>query len=172
MNGAQIVDFRETVYDFGTTSGTITVNHKLGHYQKITLNNTGTLAFSNFPAAGQLGRVRVEFNITNVSYTVQLPTTVTINNANVRNLDASKLLTFDATGRYTYEFTTTDGGTNYAIMDLSRSRTLGPTRTPTGTGQHGDVPGMMTWNSTGLYVCIGYYDGSTTIWKKATLGSV
>ena len=87
MNGAQIVDFRETVYDFGTTSGTITVNHKLGHYQKVTLNNTGTLAFSNFPAAGQLGRVRVEFNITNVSYTVQLPTTVTINNANVRNLD-------------------------------------------------------------------------------------
>ena len=179
MNGAQIVDFRETVYDFGTTSGTITVNHKLGHYQKVTLPNTGTvpspiltLAFSNFPAAGQLGRVRVEFNITDVSYTVQLPTTVTINNANVRNLDASKLLTFDATGRYTYEFTTTDGGTNYAIMDLSRSRTLGPTRTPTATGQHGDVPGMMTWSSTGLYVCIGYYDGSTTIWKKATLGSV
>ena len=173
MNGAQIVDFRETINSLGTTAGAITINHKTAHYHTVTLNNDCTISFSNFPAAGQLGRVRIEFNITSTNYQVQLPAAVTIGNTYIRNLDASNLLTFDTTGKFTYEFTSTDGGTNYAILDLTRAQVIGANRIPTAIGQLGDTPGLIAWNGTGaggyLYVCTGYYDGSTNIWSKVQL---
>jgi len=108
---------------------------------------------------------------------VQLPAAVTIGNTYIRNLDASNLLTFDTTGKFTYEFTSTDGGTNYAILDLTRAQVIGATRIPTAKGQLGDTPGLMAWNWDGtpvgyLFVCTGYYDGSTNIWSKVTIGSV
>ena len=174
MNGAQIVDFRETIKDHGTTSGAVDINHKLGHYQTITLNNDTTLSFSNFPAAGQLGRVRIDFNITNTNFQVQLPASVTIGNTYIRNLDSSNLLTFDETGRFTYEFTTTDAGTNYAIMDLTRAKTLGSTKRTivSATGSVGDAPGMLAYDTGYIYICIAPYDGSTAIWKKSALSAI
>lgn len=52
-SGGTITGYNETVYDLGTTSGTITPNVANGNVQKITLN--GNLTFSAFtsPAAGQ-----------------------------------------------------------------------------------------------------------------------
>jgi hypothetical protein len=45
------------------------------------------------------------------------------------------------------------------------------TRTPTNTGQAGDVAGLVVADSDYLYVCTGTYDGSTIIWKKITLNA-
>jgi hypothetical protein len=45
------------------------------------------------------------------------------------------------------------------------------TRTPTNTGQSGDVAGLVVQDGTYLYVCTATYDGSTTIWKRITLES-
>ncbi len=45
------------------------------------------------------------------------------------------------------------------------------TRTPTNTGQAGDVAGLVVANSSFLYVCTGTYDGSTVIWKRITLNA-
>lgn len=175
MNSAQIVDFRETIYAHGNVSGALTINHKLGHYQTMTIANNTTLSFSNFPASGQLGRVRLDLNITNTGYTVTLPASVTVGLAYVRNLSNGNVLKFDETGRFVYELTTTDGGTNYTIYDLSRTKGLGATqRSPTSTGQQGDAPGMMAYSTSAnaLYICTGYYDGSTIIWYKASIAAV
>jgi hypothetical protein len=175
MSGAQIVDFRETIVAQGNVSGALAINHKAGHYHTMTIANSTTLSFTNFPAAGQLGRVRLDMTVTNTGYTVTLPASVTVGNAYVRNLTNSNVLTFDETGRFVYEISTTDGGTNYIIFDLSRQKPLGATtRTPTSTGQQGDVPGMMAYNPGAgwLYICNGYYDGSTHIWYKASLAAV
>jgi hypothetical protein len=45
------------------------------------------------------------------------------------------------------------------------------TRTPTNTGQSGDVAGLVVADSDYLYVCTGTYDGSTIIWKRITLNA-
>ena len=51
--GGTITGYKETIYDLGTTSGTITPNVANGNVQTITLN--GALTFSAFasPLAGQ-----------------------------------------------------------------------------------------------------------------------
>jgi hypothetical protein len=38
-------------------------------------------------------------------------------------------------------------------------------------GSAGDTVGMIAWNSSHIYVCTANYDGSTAIWRRATLGS-
>jgi hypothetical protein len=38
-------------------------------------------------------------------------------------------------------------------------------------GSAGDTAGMIAWNSSHIYVCTANYDGSTAIWRRATLGS-
>jgi hypothetical protein len=49
------------------------------------------------------------------------------------------------------------------------STTKVTTRTPTNTGQAGDVAGLMVADAVYLYVCTGTFDGSTVIWKRITL---
>jgi hypothetical protein len=44
-------------------------------------------------------------------------------------------------------------------------------RTPTNTGQSGDVAGLLTHDNTHLYICTGPYDGSTIIWKRISLST-
>jgi hypothetical protein len=38
-------------------------------------------------------------------------------------------------------------------------------------GSAGDKAGMICWTSNSLFICIADYDGSTAIWRKATLSS-
>jgi hypothetical protein len=42
----------------------------------------------------------------------------------------------------------------------------------TSAGIAGDIAGMISWDSSYIYVCIGNYDGSTSIWKRAAIGGV
>jgi len=51
------------------------------------------------------------------------------------------------------------------------STTKVTTRTPTNTGQAGDVAGLIVADAVYLYVCTGTFDGSTVIWKRITLGA-
>jgi len=46
-------------------------------------------------------------------------------------------------------------------------------RTPaSAVGVSGDTAGMITWDGSFIYVCTANYDGSTAIWKKATLAAL
>lgn len=38
-------------------------------------------------------------------------------------------------------------------------------------GSAGDTAGMVAWNSSFIYVCTADYDGSTAIWRRASIGS-
>lgn len=38
-------------------------------------------------------------------------------------------------------------------------------------GSAGDTAGMVAWNSSYIYVCTADYDGSTAIWRRASIGS-
>lgn len=157
----------------GTTSGTVTINYTEGSYQTITTSGSVQLAFTNFPASGKLGTVRVEVVIANAAHTITLPAAVTIGANSLAGITpATRVIGFQRTGTYIYEFTTDDAGTTIAVSDLTQNRGEMPIRTPANTGQSGDVAGLVSVDGTNLYVCTGSYDGSTVIWKKLVLQAI
>lgn len=179
FRAAEVRDLRETRSALGTTSGTITLNHANAHYYTVTTSGSVSVAFSGFPTSGKLGRIRLEIYVTNTSHTMTLPAAVTKGIQGISGLNQSTLvLTFSETGVYVFEFTTEDAGTSIHINDLTRPRDYFYStqialqqRTPVNTGQAGDVAGMIAVNGSYIYVCTGTYDGSTIIWKRASLSS-
>lgn len=181
LRSASVVNFRELrASPEPSTAGGVsayTINHASGHYQKITPENPFTLAFSNFPAAGYLGRVRLEVELDDVGYTMTLPASVTIGKAGIAGLSGN-VITFTETGNYIFEFTSHDGGTNYSIDDLTRSRDYIPSSrirllqgTPAVNGVTGDRAGMIAVDDDNIYVCDGDYNGTTPIWRAVKTGT-
>lgn len=169
MKDFEYRDFSETRVAKGSTSGTVTFSYSDGGYQTVTTSGSLTFAFSNFPASGKLGRIRIEVTISNVSHTVTLPAQVTIGTDGLQGY-TNNVITFDTTGTFIFEFTTHDAGTTIAVQDLSRANgTLFDQRTPTNIGQTGDKAGMVVVDTSYIYVCTGTYDGSTVIWTRAAL---
>ena len=59
------------------------------------------------------------------------------------------------------------------VQVTGETLTISVSRTPaSAVGASGDVAGMIAWDSSFIYVCTADYDGSTSIWKKATLASL
>lgn len=52
--------------------------------------------------------------------------------------------------------------TNFTQL-FDRVQTTAPTSP---LGAVGDVPGMIAWDSTYLYVCVDTYDGTSAIWQR------
>ena len=123
MSGAKIKDFSETRYDHGTTSGTVTLNHVEGHYQTVVTSGNITIAFSNWPAAAALGRIRLEVEVASTAHTMTLPAEVTVGVDGLLGTVGS-VMSFAETGKFIFEFTTEDAGTTIAVNDLTRSRLL------------------------------------------------
>ena len=73
LTSAQIQDFRETEYDNGIISTNVTLDHTRGHYQRVQTNGTIQIAFTNFPAAGTAGRIRVRIYVTNTAHRIIWP---------------------------------------------------------------------------------------------------
>ena len=171
--GARVRDFSEVRADKGTTGGTVTFNHLDGHYQMVQTSGDITLAFSNWPPAGNLGRIRVAVTIANVSHDVTLPAAVTRGLTGLAGYNpADSKITFDRTGTYLLEFTTDDNGATINVQDMSRGRNVVPLREITDTlGRTGDVAGMMVLDTanSAIWFATADYDGSTAIWKKSDL---
>ena len=103
-----------------TTSGTVTVNYASGGYQTVAPSaGSITLAFSNWPASGYFGKVRLAVAVSNTAYTMTLPAAVTQGTTGIAGYSAG-VITFAAVGTYVFEFSTADGGTTVNITDISR----------------------------------------------------
>ena len=58
------------------------------------------------------------------------------------------------------------------IVVIDDSLTINTSLTPaTDVGVDGDTMGMIGWDASYIYVCTADYDGSTSIWRRATLAS-
>ena len=156
----------------GTVSGTQTFDFSAGAYQTLTTSGSVTFAFSNFPASGKLGSLRVQITVANVAHTMTLPGSVSIGEDDLIGSDGANVITFDRTGTYVFEFVTDDNGTTIAVIDHSRNKRRIEVRTATAIGQAGDKAGDIAADSTNLYVCTGTHDGSTIIWKKLVLQAI
>lgn len=177
FQSAEIKDMRETRVDFGTTSGTLAIDHTAAHNHTVTTSGSVTLSFTGFPAAGKVGRVRVEIAVTNTAHTMTLPAAVSKGIQGIAGY-SSNIVTFNETGTYLFEFWTDDGGTTIHIEDKSRPRDYFYSteiqlqqRTPANVGASGDTAGMIAVDGSFMYICTGDYDGSTVIWKRASFSS-
>lgn len=121
LYAAKVQNFSATRVDLGATSGTVTVNYQAGHYQLFTTTGSVVLAFSNFPAPGNMGLVRVRITVASTAHTLTLPAAVTIGTSNLQGYYNS-IITFNQTGTYEFEFVTIDGGSSISVFDLNRNR--------------------------------------------------
>ena len=114
LSNAQLQDMSETRVALGSLSGSVSINYASGSFQTVTTNGSITLAFSNFPAAGALGTVAVQITVTSTAHTVTFPAAVSVNATGIQGY-ASNVVTFAATGTYTFVFSTSDGGTTVTV---------------------------------------------------------
>ena len=121
LSNANISDFSAVAAILGTLSGTVTIDYTAGHYQTVTTGASISLAFTNFPAAGNFGIVRVQITVSNIAYTVTLPAAVSVGTGNLQGY-SSNVITFNRVGTYTYDFTTSNGGTTISVFDCSQNQ--------------------------------------------------
>ena len=118
VSNATVQDMAMTRVALGSLSGSVGINYAAGHIQTVTTNGSITLAFSNFPPAGQAGVVTVHINVSNTAHTVTFPAAVSINNVGIRGLNAStNTITFANAGTYNFQFSTSDGGSTITVNE-------------------------------------------------------
>ena len=121
LSNAQLQQMSQTVVALGTVSGTVTVNYALGSYQTLTTNGAVSLAFSNFSAAGTASTVVVQVTVASVAHVLQIPAAVSVNTNGIQGLNTStNTITFAATGVYSFQFVTSNGGTTVTITEVNK----------------------------------------------------
>jgi hypothetical protein len=119
----------ETVYDWGEVGGAtateIQLDLALGNIHK--LNATGSIKINsvikNWPAALQYAKVVLYINISSITNTLELPSTLTTDTSGLpglRVVASSKLITFTDSGDYIFEFTSVDSGTTVFVRELTK----------------------------------------------------
>lgn len=131
MNDQEIyaVKLRDVSYAYTpltATAGSITIDYSVAPFQQINTTGSVSLDFTNWPAAGTAGTVRVGINITNTAHTVTLPAAVSQGVTSIAGISpgtpgVSNTITFGVTGNYAFEFVTIDGGTTVWVFDDSRA---------------------------------------------------
>lgn len=121
LSNAQLQNMSETVVPLGTLTGTVVINYTLGSYQTVTTNGPISLSFINWQAAGVATTVVVQITVASTGHTVQLPTAVSVNTQGVQGLNTStNIITFAATGVYSFAFTTSNGGTTINLVEVNK----------------------------------------------------
>ena len=106
------------------TSGTVTLNYAEGQYQTVSPSSGSiTLAFTNFPDSGYFGILRVAIVVTNTAFTVTLPAAVTLGTTGLQGYSGG-VITFNSTGTFVFDFSTSDGGTVITINDVTRANNV------------------------------------------------
>lgn len=117
--GAKIRNFSADSVNIATTSGPITVDYSQGHYQRINTTGNISLGFTNWPASGSYGKVRIQTIIDAPGRTMTLSPYVNLGTDGIQGY-ANSAITFSSAGTYQFDFSTSDGGGNITIFDLNR----------------------------------------------------
>jgi hypothetical protein len=120
LSNAQLQDTSETRVALGTVSGAQTINYAAGPYYTLTTFGSVSIAFTNFPPAGQVGRVRLQISVASTAHTLTLPATVSVGTSNIQGYSAN-IITFNQTGTFEFEFETNDSGSTITIIDQNRN---------------------------------------------------
>lgn len=122
LNGARTTRISLGNSSTQTVPGTIPVDYTAGEFHTFTLDQNSTLDFQNWPSAGNGSWVRVIVTVSSTAYTLTLPSAVSVGYQNIQGINLStKAITFGQTGTYSFEFTTSNGGSTITVQDLSRN---------------------------------------------------
>ena len=158
LTNALVSDFAFTTVSQGTLTGTVTLNYVSGHYQTVTTGGSITLAFSNWPIAGQLGVVTLQVNVTSTAHTLTLPTAVSLNCTGIQGVvypaGSSPVIEFATTGLYTFTFTTSDNGSTITVNQTNE------VLTPFNNSKAASTSGNISLLTTTTYFTAG---GTTTL---------
>jgi hypothetical protein len=116
---AKIQDFSATQVLLAATSGAIAVDYSAGHYQTLAMAGNVSLSFTNFPASGSVGMLRMQVIVGTAGLTLTLPAAVSLGTTGVQGYSGN-VITFATTGTFEFGFVTTDAGTTITIFDLNR----------------------------------------------------
>jgi len=116
---AKFKNTSEEVYAHGSvSSGNVTLNHKNGHYQTLTITADTTFTFTNFPS-GALGRIILDVTVQTGATNLVFPS-ATIKADNVHGSDGTSDTIQPGLGRALYEFMSPDGGTTVLMHQLGK----------------------------------------------------
>ena len=126
ITNAKMQGMREQYFNIGNTvSGTVDVNFDVGTLQTMTIAGSTTIgSLTGFAStSGSYARIILQVIVTNPTYTLTMPATVTKAYDIAGYNTSSRVLTFDGAGTYTYEIGTLDGGTSFWLLDLTNNKT-------------------------------------------------
>jgi hypothetical protein len=129
MNGsllfnAQTQQITQTALAVNAAAGTATVNWTAASYFYFTTSVPNTVvSFPSYPNSGVFGSWTVAVTIDNiVNNTVTFPTAVTVNARGIRGWNTStNTITFAALGTYTFQFSTSNGGTVVTVNEVNKT---------------------------------------------------
>jgi len=121
LSNALLSNMADAALALGTVSGTTVINYALASFQTLTTNGAVSLSFTNLPASGAAASVIVQVTVANVIHTLTLPASVTVNNVGIQGLNTStNTISFAATGVYSFEFSTSNGGTTITVREVNK----------------------------------------------------
>lgn len=160
LSNASLFSMSEPRQALGTIV-TATLNYSASPYWTLITGGDVTVSFSNFPSAGQVARLRLQIQVTDIAYTLTIPVSVTVGTSNLQGFNpATSTITFNKTGTYEFEFETSDGGSTVSIFDLNRN--FDPIYLPS-------TEDLANAGAANLLVTTSYFSTSTT--ETATLAA-
>jgi hypothetical protein len=120
LSNATLQNMAYTSTSLGSLSSTVTLDYSLGPTYSLTTNGSVQLAFTNLPAPGRTGAWTLAVTVASTAHTLTFPISVSVNTNGIRGLNpATNIMTFVATGTYTFAFTTNNGGTTITIQETN-----------------------------------------------------
>ena len=125
LSNAQLQQMSQTVVALGSQSGSITVDYSAGSYQTVTTSGSINLGFSDWPAAGALGTMVVQVTVSSTAHTLTLTALAGWLNAQgitgcSYTTGTTAVVTFAATGTYTFQITASDGGSTFTVAEVNK----------------------------------------------------
>lgn len=120
LSNAQLINMSVPARELGVVTSA-ELNYASSSYYSIVTGGSVALSFINFPTAGQVATMRLQVQVTNLNYTLILPSAVSVGTNNLQGY-RDNVITFNKTGIYEFEFETKDQGATISIFDLNRNR--------------------------------------------------
>ena len=124
ISAVNLNDVSTTKIAATATSGAVVLNYASGQYQTVA-PSTGSivLSFTNWPANLYFGILRVAIIVSNTAFTVTLPAEVSLGTTGLQGYSGG-VITFNSTGTFVFDFSTSDGGTTITINDVTRANNV------------------------------------------------
>lgn len=200
ISNASVQGFRAKTYNLGDNlSSSVVIDVTKADVQYGTITQNTSITFGGWAPSGTQSNVELRLSVANANAYITFPNTVynssgnlitgmgasmrllenyysNVSDSNVgANVTYTNMISIPNKVKYLdLSFSTLDCGTIVDVMPTNRNQKASqvPIRTPTAVGLLGDAPGQVCTDGAYFYVCVGTYNGSTTIWGRIALTAV